>query len=83
MKSLPRWMVPRAYAARDRVFAAVKHWHRFARAHSDYRRNGPQDPDWDEYWGSAWLKVRQQFGQDTGAMDEDALAAEDVALLVA
>ncbi|KAJ5484691.1 Cytochrome P450 [Penicillium expansum] len=80
---LPRWMIPGAYAARDRVFTAVKTWHRFARAHSDYRQNGPDDPDWDKYWGSAWLKVRQQFGQDSGWMDEDALAAEDVALLVA
>ncbi|KGO48193.1 Cytochrome P450 [Penicillium expansum] len=80
---LPRWMIPGAYAARDRVFTAVKTWHRFARAHSDYRQNGPDDPDWDKYWGSTWLKVRQQFGQDSGWMDEDALAAEDVALLVA
>ncbi|KAL4746666.1 cytochrome P450 [Aspergillus terricola var. indicus] len=83
MKSMPRWMVPKAYGARDRVFAAVKTWHRFARAHSDYRQNSPEDPDWDEYWGSSWLKVRQQFGRDTGCMDDDALAAEDVALLVA
>ncbi|KAL4916491.1 cytochrome P450 [Aspergillus aurantiobrunneus] len=80
---LPRWATPRAYAARDRVFTAVKTWHRFARAHSDYRHNTPADPDWDPYWGSSWLKVRQQFGQETGCMDEDALAAEDVALLVA
>ncbi|KAE8384176.1 cytochrome P450 [Aspergillus alliaceus] len=83
MKSMPRWMVPKAYGARDRVFAAVKTWHRFARAHSDYRQNSPEDPDWDEYWGASWLKVRQQFGRDTGCMDDDALAAEDIALLVA
>ncbi|KAJ5735341.1 uncharacterized protein N7483_000466 [Penicillium malachiteum] len=80
---LPRWMIPAAYAARDRVFTAVKTWHRFARAHSDYRRNGSTDPDWDKYWGSAWLKVRQQFGQDSGCMDDDALAAEDLTLLTA
>ncbi|KAL2822611.1 cytochrome P450 [Aspergillus granulosus] len=80
---LPRWMTPAAYAARDRVFTAVKIWHRFARAHSDYRCNSPEGPEWDKYWGSAWLKVRQQFGKDSGCMDEDALAAEDVALLVA
>lgn len=83
MKSLPRWMVPRAYDARDRVFTAVKTWHRFARVHSDYRKNTPEDPEWDEFWGSAWIKVRQQFCQDTGEMNEDAIAAEDVALLVA
>ncbi|KAF7155431.1 hypothetical protein CNMCM5623_007502 [Aspergillus felis] len=63
MKSMPRWMVPKAYGARDRVFAAVKTWHRFARAHSDYRQNSPEDPDWDEYWGSSWLKVRQARSQ--------------------
>lgn len=83
MKGLSRWVIPGAYRARDNVFSAVKNWHRFARKHSDYRKNKPHDPAWDEYWGSAWIKVRQQFGQDSGEMDEDAIAAEDVGLLFA
>ncbi|KAL4756845.1 uncharacterized protein BDW70DRAFT_164123 [Aspergillus foveolatus] len=48
MKSMPSWMVLKAYGAHDRVFAAVKTRHRFARAHSDYLQNSPKDPDWDD-----------------------------------
>ncbi|KAL2829466.1 cytochrome P450 [Aspergillus cavernicola] len=81
-KGVPKWLVPKAYAARDRVIAAIKRWHRFAAAHSDYRENGSDKPDWDEYWGSSWLKSRQQFGRDTGILDDDALASEDLALMI-
>jgi hypothetical protein len=83
VKSYPRWMAPRAYAARDKAIDHVKKWHQFAREHADYRNNGDDVPKWDEYWGSVWLKVRQRWGQDTGIMDDDGLASEDLALLVA
>ncbi|KAK5657381.1 hypothetical protein OQA88_2951 [Cercophora sp. LCS_1] len=82
-KSYPRWLAPRAYAARDRMVAAMKKWQAFARAHADYRDCDADAPKWDEYWGSVWLKVRQRWGQDTGIMDEDALASEDLGLLMA
>lgn len=83
MKGLPRWVIPNVYRARDKVLAAVKNWHRFARRHSAYRKNKPHDPAWDEYWGSAWIKERQQFGQESGEMDEDAMASEDMGLIFA
>ncbi|KAI0198459.1 cytochrome P450 [Astrocystis sublimbata] len=82
-KFYPRLLAPKAYAARQRILDAIKRWHAHAREHSDYRDNGPDAPAWDEHWGSAWLKVRQQWGQDTGSMDDDALASEDLALITA
>ncbi|KAF2753076.1 cytochrome P450 [Pseudovirgaria hyperparasitica] len=81
MKGIPRFLAPGAYAARDRVFESIKIWHRYASEHSDYKDNGPESKEWDEYWGSSWLKVRQQFARNTGEMSEDAIAAEDTALL--
>ncbi|KAI0163977.1 cytochrome P450 [Xylariaceae sp. FL1272] len=82
-KFYPRLVAPKAYAARQRILDAIKRWHAHARQHSDYRDNGPNAPAWDEHWGSAWLKVRQQWGQDTGSMNDDALASEDLALITA
>ncbi|KAG6353408.1 hypothetical protein INS49_005589 [Diaporthe citri] len=79
----PHFLAPQAYRARQRVLDAIKRWHAYAREHSDYRQNGPEDPDWDEYWGSKCLKVRQQWGQDTGEMDDDALASDDLAVITA
>ncbi|KAL9123060.1 MAG: hypothetical protein Q9187_000387 [Circinaria calcarea] len=83
LKGLPRWMIPSAYRARDRVLESIKKWHRFAREHSDYTKTGPDDVEWDEYWGSKYLKVRQNFGRAMDAMNDNALAAEDLALMVA
>ncbi|KIA75981.1 hypothetical protein HK57_00224 [Aspergillus ustus] len=82
-RGLPRWMTPRAHAARDKILDSIMKWHRAARENSDYMRSGPEDPDWDEYWGSVWLKKRYQFGVETGLLDERARAAEDLALLAA
>ncbi|KAI8953278.1 cytochrome P450 [Xylaria longipes] len=82
-KMYPKVFARRAFAARQRVLDGIKKWHRLARQHSDYRKNGPEHPDWDEYWGSSWLKVRQQWGIDTGCMDDDALASEDLAIMTA
>ncbi|KAK4238695.1 cytochrome P450 [Achaetomium macrosporum] len=79
----PRWLAPRGYEARDRVLEGIKRWYAFAREHSDYRATGPNDPAWDDYWGMTWHKVRHQWGQNTGEWDDDGLAAEDLALVVA
>jgi hypothetical protein len=83
MMGLPRWVTPKAYADRDRVLEAIKRWHEYAEAHSDYTKSGPDDPEWDEYWGSKYLKVRHQFRHDISCMDADAHAADDLALMVA
>ncbi|KAF1829176.1 cytochrome P450 [Decorospora gaudefroyi] len=85
VKRYPAWMAPRAHAARTKMLDSVKKWHAHAREHSDYRVNNGDGgaPKWDEYWGSVWLKVRQRWGQDTGIMDDDGLASEDLALTIA
>ncbi|KAL9072102.1 MAG: hypothetical protein Q9157_005228 [Trypethelium eluteriae] len=83
VKRYPAWMAPRAHAARATMLASVKKWHAYARENSDYTFCGDKAPKWDEYWGSLWLKVRQRWGQDTGIMDDDGLASEDLALTIA
>ncbi|KAI0506896.1 cytochrome P450 [Xylaria bambusicola] len=82
-KFFPRLLAPKAYGARQRILDGIKRWHSFARGHSDYRQNGSDAPSWDEYWGSVWFKVRQRWGQDTGGMNDDALASEDLFVLTA
>ncbi|KAI0415920.1 cytochrome P450 [Xylaria grammica] len=82
-KFYPRIFAPKAYGARQRILDGIKRWHAYARQHSDYRNNGADAPSWDEYWGSVWFKVRQRWGQDTGGMNDDALASEDLFVLTA
>lgn len=83
MMGLPRWVTPKAYADRERVLQAIKRWHVYAEAHSEYTKTEPDDPEWDEYWGSKYLKVRHQFRHAISCMDADAHAADDLALMVA
>jgi hypothetical protein len=83
VKRYPVWMAPRAYAARNKMLNSVKRWHAHAREHSDYRQSGDEAPKWDEYWGSVWSKVRRRWGRDTGIMNDDGLASEDLALTIA
>ena len=83
MMGLPRWLTPGTYTNRDKVLAGLKKWQQYACDHSDYLKNGPTDPDWDEFWGSTYLKARYTFRKEIPAMDEDAYASDDLALLVA
>jgi hypothetical protein len=83
VKRYPAWMAPKAHAARNKMLDSVKKWHAHAREHSDYTLTGDEAPKWDEYWGSVWLKVRQDWGQKTGKMDDGGLASEDLALTIA
>ncbi|KAI0454853.1 cytochrome P450 [Xylaria acuta] len=82
-KFYPRILAPKVYRSRQHILDGIKRWHAYARQHSDYRQNGADAPAWDEYWGSAWFKVRQRWGQDTGDMNDDALASEDLFILTA
>jgi hypothetical protein len=79
---LPRWMSPKSYAARDKVLRGIMKWHAFARQHEDYSNTSDDAPEWEEYWGSRYLKARQTYGQAAG-LDNTALAAEDLSLIVA
>ena len=83
LKGLPRFMASGAYAVRDRVLGSIMKWHKYATEHSDYSLNGPETPEWEEFWGSKYLKVRQENGRAVECMDDVAMAAEDLALLVA
>ena len=84
-KGLPRWLDPEPYRKRDKVLNAVKRWHRFAREHSDHTKCGTDDPEWDEYWGSKYMKVRHTYAQGIEGFrgNDDAIAIEDLTLIFA
>ena len=81
LKGLPYWLSPRAYKARDKMLKAVKKWHAFAIEHSDFCRIGPDDPDWDPYFGAKYVKARQKFLHEVEVMNADGRASEDLGLL--
>ena len=80
---LPRWMIPRAFAARDRMIQASIKWHRYANEHLNYTGTSPGDPEWDPYFGSKLVKRRKEYMKDMDLVDEYCVAAEDLGLLFA
>lgn len=83
IKGLPRWLSARAHRHRDTMLRAIKRWHHFANEHSDFSRIGPEDPDWDPYFGSKYVKARQKFLHEVEIMNCDGRASEDLGLLFA
>lgn len=83
LKGIPRWLHPGAYKSRDKMLNTIKKWHAFANEHSDLSKTGPNDPEWDPYLGSKFVKARQRFLQEIEVMDADGRASEDLGLLFA
>lgn len=79
-RGLPRWIIPSAYETRDRLLANIKAWNRLANRESDYTQHGGEGPEWDEYFGSKFIKAREDYLRKYG-MDEDSIASENLALL--
>ena len=80
---LPRWMVPRAYASRDRIIEAIRKNQQYAREHSDYTKTAPEDPDWDPYWGAKITRRRQEYMREMDLVDDHSTACEDLGLMFA
>lgn len=83
LKGLPRWLTPKAHGNRDKMLKAIKKWHVFAIEHSNFSKIGPDDPDWDRYFGTKYVKARQSFLHDVEVMNPDGRASEDLGLLFA
>lgn len=83
MVGLPKWATPKSWKRREKVLEGIKKWHKYALEHTDLSKEGPKDQDWDEFWGSTYLKARYRFVSAIPDMDDDAHAADDLALMVA
>jgi hypothetical protein len=60
------------------MLIGIKKWHIFANSHSDGHKNGPNDPEWDPYFGSKYIKARQKFSHEIEVMDDDCRGSEDL-----
>lgn len=83
LKGPPRWLRPGAYKSREKVLAMVKKWHAFANEHSNCSRTDREDPEWDSYFGSKYVRARQRILRGIEAMNADGRASEDLGFLFA
>lgn len=76
MKGLPRCYIPDAYRLRRKLINDVKKWHARARAQFKETDLG-QDRHADPWWGSAFMRERQNILQKVDFWDHDAMASSD------
>ncbi|KAF3069066.1 hypothetical protein GL218_08062 [Daldinia childiae] len=79
-KLMPRFLIPEAYQARERLLDSIRSWYRHAREHFDESAIGP-DGDADPYWGSQMIRSRQKVLLEIDNQDDDAIAAADLGLI--
>ncbi|KAL2285588.1 hypothetical protein FJTKL_07619 [Diaporthe vaccinii] len=82
-RCLPRWLLPKEYANRDKLLDGFKKWHVHAHAKSDCSRLAPEDPEWDPYFGTKLMKARQDYASRMKAMNAGPCASEDLGLMFA
>ncbi|CAN8104712.1 unnamed protein product [Discula destructiva] len=75
LQGKPRFLAPRAYAARKRVLNAVKVWQQHARDHFDASAIDPGGDD--PFWGSSFFRERHQMFSEMDGFDFAAIASED------
>ncbi|KAI5861438.1 cytochrome P450 [Durotheca rogersii] len=77
----PRWLVPEAYRVRKRILDGFKKWEEHALKHSDCSQVGPEDAEWEPYWGTKLVRVRQQYTRNAKGMNADARATENLGFI--
>lgn len=73
-KGFSKWMIPNSYAVRDKVLENIKEWHSIARTQLKKSSIDP-DEDFDPYWGSEFIRTRQDSFASIDNFDLDAYAA--------
>jgi hypothetical protein len=74
-KGVPSLIIPKAFAVRRRLHSHFKRWYANAREHYTESSIDP-DGDGDPFWGSEWMRQRQEALYKL--QDEDSLAAGDL-----
>ncbi|KJZ70912.1 hypothetical protein HIM_09705 [Hirsutella minnesotensis 3608] len=81
LRRRPSWLMSSAHRARRRLLDGVKRWHAYALEHCDCETVTLDDPEWEPYFGSRFLRIRQQYTLKLDKMTADARASEDLGLI--
>jgi len=80
-KSLPRWLIPKAYRIRDKMKQAMQKWHDFARESYDWEDPKAEKEEWDEFYGARLMRERAKMFDSIDGFTDEAHAAIDLGML--
>ncbi|OGE49008.1 hypothetical protein PENARI_c024G00819 [Penicillium arizonense] len=79
-KEIPRWLVPAAYMARDKMKDNLQKWQAFAHDHYDVSQGQLDRREWEEFFGSRLMRTRHGFFQKM-PLSKETVAADDLGLI--
>lgn len=79
-KRFPRFMMPKAFSARENCLQAIRQWHQFANEHREESSSESGD-DADTAFGTKQLRARQDYFLKMEHMNADAIASADLGLI--
>ncbi|KAK8053218.1 cytochrome P450 [Apiospora saccharicola] len=80
LRGFPRWLMPSRYRARDRIFDTMKKLDELA-AQQDLSRLAPDDPEWEPYLGSKFLRARHEYSNLRATLPAKTKAWEKMGIL--
>ncbi|KAH7419535.1 cytochrome P450 [Cadophora sp. MPI-SDFR-AT-0126] len=80
-KNLPRWMIPRSFAVRDKLKASITKWHLYAGERFDHDDEGLQKLEWEELFGTRLMRSRQVEFAAIDDYTEEGAAASDLGMI--
>ena len=80
LKGFPKWIVPQSWKARQRCLDSLKKYNAYANKLHD--GDGRKDYEGlDPFFGTEFIRQRKEAMSKMGTFDEDAIAAEDLAIM--
>ncbi|KAL9616026.1 MAG: hypothetical protein Q9160_009052 [Pyrenula sp. 1 TL-2023] len=80
-QQIPRFWKPEAYKIRDRLLEKIDLWRQFVHSKSDCSKTGTEDPDYDDYLGSKWMRAREYDYMRLPGTDRNSAASAVLGLI--
>ncbi|XXH01840.1 hypothetical protein Hte_008202 [Hypoxylon texense] len=81
LRAFPRWLIPSKYKTRDRIFNTMKKLEELAL--QNISRLKLEDPEWEPYLGSKFLRARHEYGQFLRPLPDNTKAWEKMGIMFA
>ncbi|MCJ1307351.1 hypothetical protein MMC25_000997 [Agyrium rufum] len=78
-KGYPKWLAPKAWAARKRCLDGMKRWHQHAV--NNFTEDAIEEDGHDKYYGAPLMRSRQEYFSKMESLNADALASENIGLM--
>jgi hypothetical protein len=81
LRKVPRWVIPRAFASRDKNHENIMKWHKLARELVDCSDEKLKDVLWEPVWGARIMRKRAEMYKHVEEISPAGRAASDLGMI--